>query len=293
MIESVQVLFSRSRFDWQGDKRHVKATHRFEPGRHRHRSVHSIGRRPSSSENPMHQRQVNSALWASPGSRRPRNPLLGPFAGAFRFRVRSFLLSMALQQSHHAPIIPAPFEPTQLGRPPRHSYTAHSASFASLCRQGRRESPFFIIDSHPVDVCRPIRAGKKKRLGGLAKTGYCSSLKRWFHGVREHLIFTPQGRIAFTLQIAGNRHDVNGLYALLKSSFHGHLFGDNAYWPKAKNAPSLSRKESPSPLTHAATGILKIPRKNRNFWMPGVVRWNGASDFSMYSFMRGERFAAP
>jgi hypothetical protein len=65
-------------------------------------------------------------------------------------------------------------------------------------------------------------------------------LQRWFVGVREHLIFTPGGRIAFVLQLPGNRHDVQGLYALLKTSFRGQLVGDNAYWPKAARRPALA-----------------------------------------------------
>lgn len=65
-------------------------------------------------------------------------------------------------------------------------------------------------------------------------------MKRWFHGVREHLIFTPGGRIALVLQMPGNRHDVQGLYALMKTSFRGHLLGDNAYWPKAAKRPQLA-----------------------------------------------------
>ena len=85
-----------------------------------------------------------------------------------------------------------------------------------------------------------IRAGKKKRLGGLSKTGYCASLKRYFHGVREHLIVTPDGYIACVLQLAGNRHDVNGLYEFLKNSFAIHLIGDKAYWPKASLREELA-----------------------------------------------------
>jgi len=70
----------------------------------------------------------------------------------------------------------------------------------------------------------------------LAATGYCASLKTYFHGVREHLIFTPNGRIAFQLAMPGNRHDVNGLYALLKTPFKGALLGDSAYQPNKTKA---------------------------------------------------------
>lgn len=59
-------------------------------------------------------------------------------------------------------------------------------------------------------------------------------------GVKEHLIFTPGGQIAHIEQIPGNRHDIQGLYALLKSDFHGRLLGDNAYWPKEAKRNELA-----------------------------------------------------
>jgi hypothetical protein len=76
----------------------------------------------------------------------------------------------------------------------------------------------------------------------LVRRGYCSSLKRWFQGVREHLVFTPGGRIAFVLRLPGHRHDIQGLYALLKTSFRGHLLGDNAFWPKTAKRAQLADK---------------------------------------------------
>lgn len=55
-------------------------------------------------------------------------------------------------------------------------------------------------------------------------------------------MFTPGGRIAFVLQVPGNRHDVQGLYGLLKTTFRGHLLGDNAYWPRAHKREALARQ---------------------------------------------------
>jgi hypothetical protein len=189
--------------------------------------------------------------------------------------------------SNHEKIISAPLEPTQLGRSPCPSHSAHPASFPGVCRNGRgREAPLFIIDSHPVDVCRPIRAGKKKRLGGLARTGYCSSLKRWFHGVREHLIFTPKGRIAFTIQIAGNRHDVNGLYALLKTSFQGHLLGDNAYWPKSKKRSKLAEQGVTVTADTRSNWHVKNPQKEQKLldaWRGTVERRIGLFDVQFHA----------
>jgi hypothetical protein len=57
--------------------------------------------------------------------------------------------------------------------------------------------------------------------------------------VREHLIFTPEGRVAFVVAVPGNRHDVQGLYALLKTPFKGALLGDSAYQPNKTKAEKL------------------------------------------------------
>ena len=56
------------------------------------------------------------------------------------------------------------------------------------------------------------------------------------------MVFTPGGRIAFVLQVPGNRHDVQGLYGLMRTTFRGHLVGDNAYWPKAAKREALARR---------------------------------------------------
>jgi len=55
-------------------------------------------------------------------------------------------------------------------------------------------------------------------------------------------VFTPGGRIAFVLQVPGNRHDVQGLYGLLKTAFRGHLLGEAAYWPRATEREALARR---------------------------------------------------
>jgi hypothetical protein len=58
--------------------------------------------------------------------------------------------------------------------------------------------------------------------------------------VREHLIVTKNGLIVFVQQIAGHRHDVQGLYALLNTSFSGTLLGDTAYWPRPAKREELT-----------------------------------------------------
>lgn len=55
-------------------------------------------------------------------------------------------------------------------------------------------------------------------------------------------MFTPGGRIGFVLQVPGNRHDVQGLYGLMKTAFRGRLVGDNAYWPRTTQRQALARQ---------------------------------------------------
>ena len=122
------------------------------------------------------------------------------------------------------------------------------------------------------------------RLNGLGKIGYCAGAARWYCGVREHLIFSPHGMIAGVVHVPGNRHDVQGLYALLRTSFRGRLFADNAYTPGAKLDQHLrareifvvaqSRKDSRCPLpprtrafvhTHRSRVERRIGLFNRQF----------------------------
>lgn len=83
---------------------------------------------------------------------------------------------------------------------------------------------------------------KENRLEGLCEVGYCASLKRYFVGVREHLIFTPEGDLAHIEQVPGNRHDTRGLYALLETNFQGRLLADNGYWPSPKKREELLKQ---------------------------------------------------
>jgi len=92
-------------------------------------------------------------------------------------------------------------------------------------------------------VCRLIRAKHKtNRLDGLCQIGYCASLDRYFTGVREHLIFTPDGDLVYVGQVAGNRNDVHGLYALLDTDFRGRLLADHGYWPNPVKRAELLKK---------------------------------------------------
>lgn len=87
----------------------------------------------------------------------------------------------------------------------------------------------------------------------------------YFHGVREHLIVTPGGMISGLVQVPGNRHDVNGLYALLKTAFKGTLIGDSAYQPNLKKRAELDRQ---------GIRVHAIPKSNAKLPLaPALVDW--------------------
>lgn len=90
----------------------------------------------------------------------------------------------------------------------------------------------------------------------MATKGYCASLKRWFIGLREHLVFTPDGRIATMFQMKGNCHDIHGLYVLLEASFRGCLLADNGYWPGPDKREKLAQ--------HGIT-VIASSRRNQKF----------------------------
>lgn len=87
----------------------------------------------------------------------------------------------------------------------------------------------------------------------------------YFHGVREHLIVTPEGMIAGLVQVPGNKHDVNGLYALLKTAFKGTLIGDSAYQPNANKRAALNQQ---------GIRVHAIPKSNAKLPLaPVLVDW--------------------
>jgi len=63
------------------------------------------------------------------------------------------------------------------------------------------ESNAVLRQLFPRRLTRSNWADRRERLGGLVQRGYCASLERWFHRVRDHLVCTPGGRISIPLCI--------------------------------------------------------------------------------------------
>lgn len=102
-------------------------------------------------------------------------------------------------------------------------------------------------------------------MDGLGAIGYCAGASRWFCGVREHLVFTPHGMIACMAQVAGNRHDVQGLYCLLYTSFRGRLLGDSAYTPGRRLDAELREQNIQVVAQTRKNSRLPLPPRTRRF----------------------------
>lgn len=59
--------------------------------------------------------------------------------------------------------------------------------------QQLNEKSVYVLESFPVAVCDNYRIGRSKIYQGEAWRGYSASKKRYFYGVRIHLLVTEQG----------------------------------------------------------------------------------------------------
>lgn len=88
----------------------------------------------------------------------------------------------------------------------------------------------YLVDSFPVPVCDNIRIKRCRLVRDKAFHGYIASKKRYFYGVRVHVMTTAAGipvEIAF---LPGAPHDVHGLEELACDLPPGStLFADSAY----------------------------------------------------------------
>ena len=69
----------------------------------------------------------------------------------------------------------------------------------------------YIIDSFPIPVCDNIRIGRSKIFQGEAFRGYIASKRRYFYGVRVHMIVTASGKPVEFLIAPGSESDLSVL----------------------------------------------------------------------------------
>jgi len=130
----------------------------------------------------------------------------------------------------------------------------------------------FCVDSFPVPVCDNIRISRCKIYTSEEHRGYISSKKRYFYGIRVHLVTSSTGAPIEILIAPGSYHDCRVFKAFNLDIPEGSvIYGDTAYTDYEyedllKDAAGISlvpgRKEnSKRPLEPCLEFLRKLKRK--------------------------------
>jgi len=92
------------------------------------------------------------------------------------------------------------------------------------------EESVYLIDTFPISACDNYRIPRSKRYRGEAYRGYQASKKRYFYGLKVHLLATPHSEPVEFFLTPGGVGDVEGLdffdFDLPEQS---QIIGDKAY----------------------------------------------------------------
>jgi Transposase DDE domain len=102
--------------------------------------------------------------------------------------------------------------------------------FLSFLANQTDDTCYFAVDSFPVSYCQKNRIDKRKRFLAPAYLGFAASRKRYFCGIKVHMIVTNQGRPIEVQFRPGAESDVNVLWSMeLDIPSHSILYADGAY----------------------------------------------------------------
>jgi len=88
----------------------------------------------------------------------------------------------------------------------------------------------YIVDSFPIPVCDNIRIKRCKIAKSEDFRGYIASKKRYFYGVRVHVLVTSDGIPVELAFLPGEANDVRGLDVLnMDLPPDSYVYGDSAY----------------------------------------------------------------
>lgn len=100
---------------------------------------------------------------------------------------------------------------------------------ASIHQQGNTDGDY-IVDSCPVPVCDNLRIRRCKIYHGEEYRGYCASKRRYFYGVKVHLVVTGGGKPVDIVLTPGEVNDTPGLRSLFLDLPDGcDLYADKGY----------------------------------------------------------------
>lgn len=92
------------------------------------------------------------------------------------------------------------------------------------------EESVYAIDTFPIPVCDNYRITRVKLYQGAQYRGYIASKKRYFYGIKLHLIVTQAGQPVELMLSPGSFFDGTGLYAFDFDLPEGsQVVGDKAY----------------------------------------------------------------
>lgn len=102
--------------------------------------------------------------------------------------------------------------------------------FLSFLSLNAKETCYFAVDSFPVTYCQKNRIDKRKRFLDHKYLGFAASKKRYFCGIKVHMIVTNQGRPIEMLFMPGAESDISVLWKMeLEIPHHSTLYADGAY----------------------------------------------------------------
>ena len=96
--------------------------------------------------------------------------------------------------------------------------------------QNLNEQSVYVLDSYPIPVCDNYRIPRSRIYQDEAFRGYIPSKKRYFYGVRIHIIVTEQGEPVEFFLAPGSFSDTSALWCYnFDLPAHSRLTGDKAY----------------------------------------------------------------
>jgi hypothetical protein len=123
----------------------------------------------------------------------------------------------------------------------------------------------YVLDSFPVPICDNIRIKRCRIVQSEQCRGYIPSKKRYFYGVRVHVLATSDGIPVEIVFMPGAPHDSNALYELpFYLPERSEIYTDSAY----------TNYDIEDDLQQADGIILSpIRKKNSSRWDEPPVRW--------------------
>jgi Transposase DDE domain len=102
--------------------------------------------------------------------------------------------------------------------------------FLSFLSLHKDDTCYFAVDSFPVSCCQKNRIDKRKLFLERKYLGFAASKKRYFCGIKVHMVVTNQGRPIEVHFKPGAESDVNVLWTMeLDIPPHSMLYADGAY----------------------------------------------------------------